>query len=229
MENSEASPAITATLQTFTVNLIGFEGNPQFVNPLALHSNGVVDEDWVCEKGVQIGLTQSSFSYTNGVQVEAFEDTVSFTHRGAPLVPSTALSAKLAKRYIDVLDAKNWIAISLEFMGRTELPRDSATSGTELWPSFADQVVLQGVQPRIGTDAFFLFPDRRLRVELNLAQGSDPAYLSCSGWVHRLLGSAPDQTQSKLHSVLDSWESDWGEVIEAASSLLAATLTPRGT
>ena len=66
MASHEGLPTVEANLQTLTVNLIGFEPISQFVNPVTLYVNGVVDDTWVCEKGALIGITESSFSYTNG-------------------------------------------------------------------------------------------------------------------------------------------------------------------
>ena len=117
MATGEGSPKLAAGLQSLSVNLIGYESNAQFVNPLTLLWNQVVDETWVCEMGAQIGLTQSSFTYTNGVQVEAYEDHVSFKQSGSPLGASNTLAAEIASRYVDAFGAANWMAVSIEFLG----------------------------------------------------------------------------------------------------------------
>ena len=225
MATLEGVSAFEVSLETLNINLICVESSAQFVNPLTLYSNGIVDETWVCEKGAQMGLTHSTFSYTNGVEVEAVEDVVGFRHDASPLIPSAVLSAKLAKRYADALGIGNFIAVSMEFAARIKLLGKFAASSETPWPPIVDSLVLQGVQPRFSAEVFYVFPDRSLRAELGCVPNSNPTELTCNGWVHRYLEGTPDQARSTLQTTLDGWESDWGEVIDAASRLFEATLT----
>ena len=224
MAAHEGLPSLAVGLQSLTVNLIGYESNAQFVNPLTLLWNRVVDETWVCEMGAQIGLTQSSFTYTNGVRVDAFEDNVSIRQRGSPLAPDAVLSMDFARRYVDAFGAGNWMAVAVEFLAEISMSANPDHVGLKTWPGIGEKIALGDIQPRFGTNVFYFFPDRRLRVEISRDSGSAPTSLTCFAWVHRELNSDPHQAQSELHSVLGGWETDWEEVVLAANQLLTGTM-----
>lgn len=227
MAAHEGLPSLAVGLQSLTVNLIGYESNAQFVNPLTLLWNRVVDETWVCEMGAQIGLTKSSFTYTNGVRVDAFEDNVSIRQGGSPLAPDAVLSMDFARRYVDAFGAGNWMAVAVEFLAEISISANPEYVGLETWPGIAEDVALRDIQPRFGTNVFYSFPDRRLRVEISRDPGSVPSGLTCFAWIHRELSPDPHQAQSELHSVLSGWETDWEEVVLAATQLLTGTMETR--
>ena len=198
---------------------------PQFVNPATLQFSGVVESDWICEKGVRIGIMESNFSYTNGVQIEASDDTVCFRHSGAELADGGALSAELAKRYAAGFDYDNWFAISLEFAGVIELTAYPVSAGESPWPSFADHLIHDGVLPDYRTNAFYDCPDRRLMVELFQSSRSNHTQLNCLARVHRYLDHNQDgQSEHQLESVLTGWKTDWEDAVAAVTRLAEATL-----
>lgn len=226
METDEVSPNSPASLQGVTANLFGYESNCQFINPMTLSSNGMVDESWICESGAQIGLTRSSFSYTNGVQVEAYDDIVSFRHRGTPLAPSEALSTWLARRYVEVFDASNWIGCSIEFFATISL---SDMPSFAPWPHFSAALSIEDVRPRIGVNAIYQFPDKRVRVDMDQSARPDADSLNCYGWVYRPLTDSADDNQVALESCLENWQSDWQDVLGVISGLIEATPAQGGT
>ena len=57
-------------------------------------------------------------AYTNGLQIEAFEDTVRFEHLSTG---GGFLSAEIARRYVAAFGDDGWLAIRLEFGGTMEL------------------------------------------------------------------------------------------------------------
>ena len=229
MSTGEGLTALAASLRTLTVNLIGYESNAQFVNPLNLLWNQVVDETWVCEKGAQIGLNQSSFTYTNGVQVEAFEDSVTFKQSGTPLVPGPALAAEIATRYVDAFGANNWMAISFEFLARINLSKIADFVAPDIWPELSDRLTINEIQPRFGTNVFYFYPEKRVRVELNFDPSSDPDNLTCLGWVYRELSSISGEADAELQAAFGAWESDWDEVTTTAANLLTASIISGGS
>ena len=229
MPTHQGSPDSTVNLQSVSVNLIGLESNAQFVNPLTLQWNRVVDETWVCEMGSQLGLTHSSFTYTNGVQVEAAEENVTFRHRGSFLTPETVLSVELARRYVEAFGPGDWMAISTEFLAEISPKVFLDSVDTDSWPRFESQLSLNAVLPRFGANVLYSYPDRILRVELSRDLSSEGADLTCIAWIHRELSPNPNRSQGELQSALEGWESDWAEVVVAATQLFASTLDPRGS
>jgi hypothetical protein len=227
VDNPEGSPILEVSLRSLAVNLIGFESNSQFVNPLTLYSNGIVDETWVCENGAQIGLLRSSFSYTNGVHVEAFDETISFRQIGTSISPSAALSTKLARKYIAAFNISDWHAVSVEFEAMAELSGESAADPSLSWPPFIDDLVFRDAQPRFGTNVFYYHPDRRLRIEIGRSPNSNS--LSWLAWVYRPLDSDQSQAESQLKAALEDCQSDWEDVVNVASRLLAATIALGGS
>ena len=230
MAGSGTPHTMLVVLRMFAVELDGMDVNPQFINPATLRFNGVVGEEWVCEKDVQMGITESRFSYTNGVRIEAFEDTVRFQQTGRDITPSDALSAELARRYAMGFDSDSWFAISLEFNGTVEMPARTASDDVMQWPAFAGDLVHEGVAPHFFTSAMYDHSDRRLAVDL--FRNSDPSHmqLGYSGRVRRRLGNSnekeEERSEPQLETVLSRWQVDWEDVAATVARLLKATLFP---
>ena len=215
---AEGSPqALSVSLQSLAVTLIGYESNAQFVNPLTLLWNRVVDDSWICQMGAQIGVTNSSFTYTNGVQVEASDGDVTFRQRGHSLMPKDILITELARRYVDAFGAEDWIALSVEFVGGID---HSDGSDLAKWHSLSDRIAIEGIQPRLGTSAFYALENQRLRVEISLNPHSEPHELNSFAWLNRDLTSDTKQPQTDLRSALNGWEADWEKVTKATKLLL---------
>ena len=226
MSTQEGSPRLVGSLQAITVRLNGYDFGAQFVNPLSLHWSGVVDETWICEPGVQIGLTESSFDYTNGVHVEATNNELLFRHNGASLGQESVLVPQLARRYVDSFGIGNWLEVSLEFNTRVHESNSAPDSPSPIdsivWPGLLDRLDINGVRPVIGSTVLYVHPDKTIRIEVVLDSHSDPLSLSCTGQIHRELGSSPEDAGNQLQSILSNWESDWKEVLSTAGSLLSA-------
>jgi hypothetical protein len=179
--------------------------------------------------GSQLGLTHSSFTYTNGVQVEAAEENVTFRHRGSFLTPETVLSVELARRYVEAFGPGNWMALSTEFFAEISPKVFSNSVDTDGWPGFENQLSLNGAVPRFGANVLYSYPDRILRVELSRDLSSESPDLTCIAWVQRELSPNPDRSKGELQSALEGWESDWTEVVVAATQIFASTLESRGS
>ena len=174
--------------------------------------------------GAQIGLTRSSFTYTNGVQVEAFESNITFRQQGHPLVPKDILIIDLARRYVDAFSADGWMALSMDFVGSVVHSDDSGLADLDKWQSLADRIALKGIQPRFGTSAFYSLPDQRLRVEISQNPYSESRELNSFGLLYRDLTPDTEQPQTELYSALNGWEADWEEIIKATKLLLTIAL-----
>ena len=226
MSTQEGSSRLAGSLQALTVRLIGYDFSAQFVNPLSLHWNGVVDETWICEPSVQIGLTESSFAYTNGVHVEASGDELLFRHSGTSVAQGPVLAPQLAGRYVDSFGIGNWIGVSLEFSTRVR-ERNSAPDTTSpidslVWPGLLNRLAINDVRPVVGSTVLYTHPDRTIRIEVVLDSHSDPSGLSCTGQIHRDLAGSPEEALNQLQMILANWESDWKEVLSTAGQLLSA-------
>ena len=141
MSTQESSSRLTGALQALTVKLNGYDFSAQFVNPLSLHWAGVVDETWICEPGVQIGLTESSFTYTNGVHIEATGDELLFRDAGDPAGQRPMLVPQLVQKYVDSFGISDWIGVSLEFFThvreRISGPSTPSPIDSMVWPGLA--------------------------------------------------------------------------------------------
>ena len=228
MVSQESLPPLVVNLQTLTVNLIGDEGNVQFVNPHTFYWNGAVDQTWVLQRGARIGFTQSSFSYTNGVQVEASRDTISFRQQGDSLTPNGVLSVNLAKWYANAFGAAGLFEVSVEFSARIDIAAHYVAPFLKSSLQFADHLVSHPNQPAFGTFAVVPYPDRTLRVDFSYVPWSDPNCLTCTGQVSRQLSDDINQGLSELHLAIDRWPADWLDVLNEASPLLRARLIPGG-
>ena len=223
MATQEGLARLVGSLQALTVRLTGYEFGAQFVNPLTLHWNGVVDETWVCEPGVQIGLTQSSFAYTNGVQVEADANELLFRHSGPSLDLGSVLAPSLARSYVNSFGVDNWVGVSLEFLARVRAPDTPNSNDSMVWPGLLNQLEIDRVQPAFSTTVLYTHSDKIVRVELGLDPHSDPFGLSCTGQIHRELADSAEDAQNQLQMLLSNWESDWREVLLTAGQLLNAS------
>ena len=223
MVGSDTSPPLALSLRMFAVRLSGMDMNPQFVNPPTLVLNGVVDESWICEKGAQTGLTESRFGYTNGVRVEAFEDTVCFRHYGTDLVAEKALSSELAQRYAALFDPQSWFDMSLEFGAVIRVSGCSAVRAPV--PGFADSLTLDEVAPRFSTNFIYEYPDRTLSIEFSQNLSSRRRQLNCLSRIrHDLHYNDEDEPEEHLRSALSNLKSEWMHIVSTVTRLASVTL-----
>ena len=226
MSTQEGSSRLVGSLLEFAVRLHGYDLGAQFVNPLSLHWNGVVDETWICEPGVKIGITESSFSYTNGVNIEATGEELLF--RGSRLSSSqeSALALQAAKKYTSSFGVGNVAGVSLEFTvrirERTNTPDVPDPIDSLVYPGLLRRLNIEGVQPAVGSTVAYAYPDRVTRVELVMDSNLDPLGIQCNGIVYRDLAEPAEEAQGQLQSIFENWRSDWTEVLSTASQLLGA-------
>lgn len=220
----DTQDALSPTLRMVGIRLIGMDVGPQFVNPLSLSVNGVTDDSWLCEKGSQIGITECSFSYTNGVSVEASEDTISFTHTGIQDPSVEVLSTGLAERYIDCFGAGNWFSVVLEFRGVVDLQPILETSEGRVWHTFVDQLAHRSVPPQFRLNLYYTYPDRRLSVDLIDRWPARTSQVAVSGTVFRDLPSDGGEAKIRISQIMDGWRSDWEEVAEVTGRWVKVTL-----
>jgi hypothetical protein len=222
---------LTVELRMFAVELSGVDVNPQFVNPATLQFNDVVEKGWSFDKGVRTGITESALSYTNGLQIEAFDDIVRFQHSGPNLKVRGPLSAEVAKRYVEAFGVDNWFGVSLEFAGPIGLEGYPDNFGVSLPPALSNLLIHNGVTPGVRAGTFYQYPDRNLQVDLQQSPvGSSHMGLAWIAQVYRSLArSQDDQTENQVESVLSEWERDLEDVVAAVSLLVQATLNPRGS
>ena len=225
MAEPEATHRLTVALETFAVELSGVNLNPQFVNPATLQFNDVVDEGWTYA-GVQIGVTESNVRYTNGLQIEAFEDTVRFQH---VLTDGGFLSAEVARRYVEKFGGDSWLMIALEFGGTIELFSEPDSTSESLRPVSVDSLTHNDVIPAFRAGALYLYPEHTLQVELQQPVGSRNGWFECGALVNRsLVPNEVEETETRLQSVLSEWESHWKDAASALIRLAKATLRPGG-
>ena len=225
MAESEAPYRLTVVLRAFAVELSGVDVNPQFINPATLQFNGVVDEGWTYSN-VQIGMIESSVSYTNGLQIEAFEDTVRFEHLSTG---GGFLSAEIARRYIEAFGDENWFEVRLEFGGTMELAEVSDSADIPLQPNLLERMTHNDVVPAFRAGALYQYPEHTLQIELQQPVGSTNGSFDCAAQVNRLLPpNEAEETKSRLQAILSGWESDWGDSTLALTRLASATLQPGG-
>ena len=158
MAGSEALRGLTVELRMFAVELSGVDVDPQFVNPATLQFNDVVEMGWTCEKGVKTGITESTLSYTNGVQIEAFDETVRFQHSGPNFNAGGPFSAEIAKRYVEAFGVDSWFGVSLEFAGPIGLDGYPENIGVSVPPALPSRLTHNGVIPRVRSGALYQYP-----------------------------------------------------------------------
>ena len=225
MKGPEGLNEFTIGLQMLAVSLVGVGANPQFVNPVTLLANNVVDESWVCEKGAQIGITESAFRYTNGVHVEAGDDTLTFRQFGDLGGEREILSPDLAMRFVTAFDADDWFAVNLEFRGRLALQPDQSVPLVSLWDRFSEKITHENVVPSFSTNTFYRFQDRNMAVSLSGPPRRGQGYIICSGSVRRNLDDdSSEEFGIQLQQVCTNWASDWSDVASIAIQLVNAQL-----
>ena len=230
MHGQEGPPTLTLSLQMLAISLSGIDANPQFVNPLTLSANGVTDESWVCDKGVQVGITESSFRYTNGMVVEATSDTLTFRQVGDLSGEDCALSLGVATRYISAFDADNWFAATLDFGGRIWLPPDQPYTLASLWDQVGSQMAHKRATPLFSTNVFYRYSDRSLSVNVSRGPRFAEGSIACSGSVHRDLDHSADQgPERQIERICAGWTSDWQDVVAVANLLVNASLGRGGS
>ena len=225
MAEPEATHRLSVNLEMFAIELSGMNVNPQFVNPATLQFNDVVDEAWTYA-GVQTGVTESNVRYTNGLQIEAFEDTVRFQHVTAD---GGFLSAEIARRYVETFGGDSWFMVALEFGGTIELFSEPDRASESLRPVSVDSLIQNDVVPVFRAGALYPYPEHTLQVELQQPVGSDNGWFECGALVNcSLAPSEVEETENRLQSVLSEWESHWGDAASALIRLARATLRPGG-
>jgi hypothetical protein len=218
---SRTTYQVTIGLGVCSVELYGDGVEPQFVNPENLKFNGVVDEEWTCNR-VQIGITESAIGYTNGLHIDASENSVSFGHVPADNVP---LSAESASRYVKSRVDNEWVAVVFEYLGTIELATESDSADRPLQPHLLEELVHDDVIPAFRSGALYQYPDRILQIELLQPVDSGEDQIEWRASVSRSVASDEEgQTKDRLLAILSGWDTDRESVIESLLRLVRATL-----
>ena len=218
---TEGVPApLPVGLLSFAIHLIGYDSGAvaQFVNPLTFHWNNIAEPGWACEPKVSVGITRSTFAYTNGVQIEATENNVVFKQEGTPLDMAQILIAGVAQRYVDAFGADRWGAVSSEFTVRIAPQASVRLAGSTL-PELLDRLVSDGVRPQLQISTQYALSDKEVAV---VVCPDEHPYTSifCSGRVLRELNEEPKQALTELGAILGDWQTEWEEIIGVIVRLL---------
>lgn len=213
---------VTIGLGMCSVELYGNSVEPQFVNPVTLKLNGVVDEEWTCNH-VQIGITESEIGYNNGLHIEASENTVRFGH-----VPTgkIALSAESASRYVESYVDDDWVGVVFEFLGTvaSAMEIDKADDGP-LQPHLVEELIHDDVIPAFKSGALYQYPDHILQIELLQPVDSDEDRIEWRARVSRSVANDQGgQTKDRLLTILSGWDTDRDSAFEGLLRLVKATL-----
>ena len=196
---------------------------PQFVNPETLKFNGVVDEEWTCNH-VQIGITESQIGYTNGLHIEASENTVSF---GQVPTDNQSLSVESASRYIESRVDEEWVGVVFEFFGSIEPATEIDSADMSLQPHLLEELVHGDVKPAFKSGAFYQYPDRILQIDLLQSVDSGEDRIQWRARVSRSVANDEEgQTKDQLLAILSRWDSDRENAFESLLRLVRATLRP---
>lgn len=225
MAESGTTYQVTIGLGVCSVGLYGGGVEPQFVNPETLKFNGVVDEEWTCNR-VQIGITESAIDYTNGLHIEASENTVSFGHVPTDNIP---LSVESAGRYIETRVDNEWVAVVFELLGTIEPAAETESADGALQPHLLEELVHGDVKPAFRCGALYQYPDRILQIELLQPVDSGEDQIEWRASVSRSVASDEEgQTKDRLLAILSGWDTDRENAIEGLLRLVRATLRPGG-
>ena len=212
---------VTIGLGMCSVELYSDGVEPQFVNPETLKFNGVVDEEWTCNH-VQIGITESAISYTNGLHIEASENTVSFGHVPTDNIP---LSAERASRYVKSRVNAKWVAVVFEYLGTIESATETDSADGPLQPHLLEELIHDDVIPAFRCGALYQYPDRILQIDLRQPVDTDEDRIEWSARVSRSVASDEEgQTKDRLLTILSGWDADRESAIESLLRLVRATL-----
>ena len=212
---------VTIGLGVCSVELYGDGVEPQFLNPMTLKFNGVVDEEWTCNH-VQIGITESAIVYTNGLHIEASENSVSFGHVPADNVP---LSVESASRYVKSRANVEWLGVAFEYLGTIELATETGSADRPLQPHLLEELIHDDVIPVFRSGALYQYPDRILQIDLRQPVDSGEDQIEWRASVSRSVASDEEgQTKDRLLAILSGWDTDRENAIEGLLRLVRATL-----
>lgn len=221
-DNPTPPPLPTGAL-SFVIRLVGYDSDAfaQFVNPLTFHWNNVVEPSWVCEPSVVVGLTRSSFTYTNGVQVEATRSDVAFKQEATPLELNQAPIVGVVGRYVEAFGVDRYEAIAFEFAARISPLAVTQLAGSNL-SEFLGRLKLNDINPRLEISTRYDSPNKVVAVTVGPEASPQSDYVICSGTVYRILDDDPERASAELRSILASWDTAWQEFTNAIVQLLNA-------
>ena len=230
MKQSDVSPSpdLTVVLRAFTVELMGLEVEPQYINPVTLEANDVVDSLWRLDSGTLVGISRSRFGYANGVEVEAEQESLSFRHIAADLVVEEALSAELASRYVKAYGEEDLFGIGMVFQGEVKVPDAPDLVGPFDSAVLTDKLALRNVAPsayRIGVTHSFEPEQPRpssLSVDLFRGVAISGVHFTAQAF-HEVVG--PQHTWHAINSadsILSRWQSVWSDVVDVVTRLAQA-------
>ena len=225
MTESRTTYQVTIGLGMCSIELHSDGLEPQFVNPETLRLTGVASEEWTYSR-VQIGITESAISYTNGLHIEASENTVSFAH-----VPTdnTSLSSESASRYIESRESSEWVGVVFEFVGTIEPATTADNADGSFQPHLLEQLIHDDVKPAFKSGAFYEYPDRILQIDLLQPVDSIEGRIEWRARVTRTIASDDEgQAKDQMLAILSGWDADRESVIEGLLRLVRATLRPGG-
>lgn len=216
---------MTATFQMFGITLGAIEFNPGILTPDTLRYNEVVDQDWVLTSGSTFSMSETSFSYNNGVEISSSEDMLTFRQVAPDLASEEILTPELISRYLGSDLPGEWFSVALDFGIRIDAVSDLPPDDGRMWQDFVRDLKVNDTEPELRTSLIYDEVDgRNLFVELLRRQDLTGQMLLCFGRVARALdengvGDAGGTRHHVLNNVLEGWNTDLNEVVELGNRL----------
>lgn len=204
---SESLPSPDAVPATFTLteltDMVVITGyNPNFINPESFRQNGIVGGDWSLETPVVVGGSQTSFSYTNGVEVLATPDYLTVTQTGDSLWMSEYPGHQVVSRYVEIVPSSMFHAVGFGIEGNVRLP-DGAGISSPYGP-LGQRLTLGTTQPALEVRASYEQEDKNLTLfwTEHLGPSNEEApHLSLNGYIR--IPAADEDTESQRSFVRD--------------------------
>lgn len=222
---------MTATFQMFAITLGTLEFNPAVLTPDTLRYNGVVEDDWVLAKGSTFSMSETLFGYTNGVEVYASPDALSFRQVATDLRSEKILGPELITRYSLANLPGEWFSVDLDFGIRIDSLTDLPPEDDSLWETFTRDLKYKDTAPELRASLTYGdLEGRNLYVELYRRKDLSGQMLLCVGRITRALsnGGEDEDDVDVLESVLDEWECDLSDIISIGNRLASSIFRTGG-
>lgn len=214
---------IQINLKGIAIHLHEYGNIAQFINPLTLIYNGIVDSSWEHGQDIQVGLDESHISYANGVSIDSFEEDLSFEHIVLHEKDMPILSPEIALRYVETLGISNCNELSMEFIGNISY-LDGKSVAIDIWSSLLNGFITNQTKPVFALLTSYVLQDKSIKLEMRFNLDDSTCNLICVGTVKRRLPETIEDAEAMMKLVLTEWNNDWQDIIAGYTQLLSENL-----
>ena len=204
-------------VSTVLESSVGFAG---LINPDFLRFNQIVDSEWLLQLPVVIRSSSSYVRYRNGLSLNANDESLTISQRGAPLALDDVVSPEIANRFLAVAPPNTYEAVRFEVTSSVECPMQESKGLSSPLLALGIALNSNGIVPKVQTRIEYETDEKTTTLyifEDEAEDDSESVMIHFRGHILRnVIGDTENQQKLYIEEVLNGWRKDVDEFLDLA-------------